>query len=718
MVLTMKKFKILAAIIIVTILSSCSGKDKIDISQNWKMKIDPWFSNYQNNKQFLLFDFDDSKWENQKMLPASLTLEKGKKIIWLRKKVIIDSSLKETGAAIFLGKIWDAESTYINGIRIGQSGRTYPEFHSDWNSSSWHYIPDEIINWDAENIIVISQFTNQQSNFNGTPYISDVMTVKVHVFWHKFLSEYLTMTFGIITLLLGIGTFFSFIFSKTGRITNLYFILMSFLWTILTVHFWLPDFSPLTWHMQDQFFYILAALMIALIYFYLEKSLEIKILTGRIIIVIYIIFITALSLTSTIDDPLTGWRFDFMAPLGLIGQILWGVVIFKSIIRKNKEAVFMLFGYILFVAAMIHDGLMMNRIILSPLFLTNIAYPALLLSFAFIQLRRVKILATDLSISQVQIEKNNQNLNQIFKNVLNSTDNLIHISESVDSTSKSLAQEMQNQKNSLENSSAIFEELQASIESIASNATTQEQKVIKNTNLLEDYAAALSQITEASMAAAKKGAESRKNTDAINERLADVRDGMIKLKESSATIEEIAVIINDIAEKTNMLSLNASIEAARAGEHGRGFAVVAQEIGKLADGSVKQSKTIQTIVRNIVTYIEQDTNKILESSNAISEINQAVFSLQQASEGILSLCMRQEEMTKEIKINMHTILTGSNEISTATNEQNGGMKDVLCSFETLNVVMNLVNHNTNNIVQISNTLSKNIESLKEIVVIK
>ncbi|TAL37011.1 MAG: hypothetical protein EPN93_06170 [Spirochaetes bacterium] len=92
------------------------------------------------------------------------------------------------------------------------------------------------------------------------------------------------------------------------------------------------------------------------------------------------------------------------------------------------------------------------------------------------------------------------------------------------------------------------------------------------------------------------------------------------LKDESAKIEEISQTINDIADQTNLLSLNASIESARAGEHGRGFAVVADEISKLAERSMVSAKEISGIVHKSVEGISSASEQIDRTSQALRDI--------------------------------------------------------------------------------------------------
>ncbi len=92
------------------------------------------------------------------------------------------------------------------------------------------------------------------------------------------------------------------------------------------------------------------------------------------------------------------------------------------------------------------------------------------------------------------------------------------------------------------------------------------------------------------------------------------------LKDESSRIAEISGTINEIADKTALLSLNASIESARAGEHGRGFAVVADEISKLADGSIRSAKEISDIINMSVKRIIETSDQVFETADILKEI--------------------------------------------------------------------------------------------------
>ncbi|MGA1846601.1 methyl-accepting chemotaxis protein [Deferribacter abyssi] len=111
-------------------------------------------------------------------------------------------------------------------------------------------------------------------------------------------------------------------------------------------------------------------------------------------------------------------------------------------------------------------------------------------------------------------------------------------------------------------------------------------------------------------------------------------------------IESMTKKITDIADKTNLLSLNASIEAARAGEHGKGFAVVSDEIRKLADISGKVAKEIRNVIKKTTDSIAVFEKKFEKVSGNSLKVRS---DFKQLNESLINLTMSLEEISETTK---------------------------------------------------------------------
>ena len=133
------------------------------------------------------------------------------------------------------------------------------------------------------------------------------------------------------------------------------------------------------------------------------------------------------------------------------------------------------------------------------------------------------------------------------------------------------------------------------------------------------------------------------------------------LTESARKISEVVNLINDIAEQTNLLALNATIEAARAGEAGKGFAVVASEVKGLAIQSAKATEEISGQIAHVQTVSSQAAEAISAIGGTISEIDEVASTVASAVE-------EQSSVTAEITANMHEVSGGVTTITDSIRE--------------------------------------------------
>lgn len=103
-------------------------------------------------------------------------------------------------------------------------------------------------------------------------------------------------------------------------------------------------------------------------------------------------------------------------------------------------------------------------------------------------------------------------------------------------------------------------------------------------------------------------------------------EGIRNIENFYQSINDVIQIISDIADRVNLLSLNASIEAARAGEHGRGFAVVAEEISKLADGTATNVKQITDLINEGNLEVNRNRDMVMEMKGSFGLIMENITS--------------------------------------------------------------------------------------------
>lgn len=316
-------------------------------------------------------------------------------------------------------------------------------------------------------------------------------------------------------------------------------------------------------------------------------------------------------------------------------------------------------------------------------------------------------------------------IGSISRNIVLMFDNLRSIVRQIEQSSTTvsgnagtLADQTRQLKRSSDEISATMNDLSNAAMSQAGDTTTSANEVAKldglivrnlsDTENLRNNANEMDQVKNSGLAAIKDLIE---KTARSRESIAIVRAAMQQNNEQAQKIEATSQKINDIADQTNLLSLNAAIEAARAGDAGRGFAVVAEEIRGLAEETNSLTGEIGTIIQELLQKTA-DATQNMESMEKIFEEQER--SVGETKENFIQI----EQCLGSVQSSVNTLyesgndMTGSKEIivqmiegiSAASQENAAGSEEVLAAVETQDSVITDITGMTQNLSSVAEEL--------------
>jgi twitching motility protein PilJ len=248
--------------------------------------------------------------------------------------------------------------------------------------------------------------------------------------------------------------------------------------------------------------------------------------------------------------------------------------------------------------------------------------------------------------------------------------------ETTQGTALHLAEAAEHQAQEIAGASAAINEMAVTIDQVSSNAS--------------ESAA----VAERSVKIANTGAEVVQSTidgmDTIREQIQDTAKRIKRLGESSQEIGDIVSLINDIADQTNILSLNAAIQASMAGDAGRGFAVVADEVQRLAERSSAATKQIEALVKTIqsdtneaVISMEQTTAEVVRGARLAQDAGVALEEIETVSANLAELIQNISNAARQQAASAGHISNTMNVIQEITLQTSSGTTETAGSIGTL-----------------------------------
>lgn len=290
-------------------------------------------------------------------------------------------------------------------------------------------------------------------------------------------------------------------------------------------------------------------------------------------------------------------------------------------------------------------------------------------------------------------------------------DKLKEIVEDIAKSAEVLMKDGHELENMASQTSNTSDEVSRAVEEIAKGAIVQAEEIERATGLVSDMGEQIEQIagsiqelyhTSGEMQSAGKYAEDNMkqftvSNEQTNTAINKVAENVKKTDKSVNAIADALTLITDIADETNLLSLNASIEAARAGDAGRGFAIVASQIQKLAEESNSSASQISQIITtlsedsaNTLSVVDElgknlevQQEKLVDTLNRFNDVSGGIISSNESTEQI-------NKQASDCNESRNSVIDIIQDLSALSEENAASTQQTTASMEELNATINLL----------------------------
>ena len=271
------------------------------------------------------------------------------------------------------------------------------------------------------------------------------------------------------------------------------------------------------------------------------------------------------------------------------------------------------------------------------------------------------------------------------------------------------------------------QQISATIQQVAKGAGEQTRAVTESATVVGQMSSAIEQVatnaqsvSEASAEAARSAKEGSDTVGRAVKAVTRIREAIIpaaeKVKElgvKSSEIGNIVEVIDDIAEQTNLLALNAAIEAARAGEHGKGFAVVADEVRRLAERSSRATKEIANLISSVqagteqaVAAMDEGAMRVEEGSSLAAEAGASLQQILRAAEVANEQMQGISAAAQQMSASSMTVVRAIDNISSISEENAAAAEEVSAATEEMSAQVEEMAASAQSLAEMADSLKR------------
>jgi methyl-accepting chemotaxis protein len=596
--------------------------------------------------------------------------------------IYVDSDYMEENLSMYIGPFDMPVIIRLNDTVIYKKGLVYEidGAYSTGEVSAVHLpLCSGLLNYDKENTLIIEVFPQYEDSALPEIVIAEYRHNELKVFTKNLFNVRLVLAAQFLALLVALYYFFTFISRGCRDVRCIYFALFCVSFTLAYVNIGLSF---------DSNYYILLVILtrcfqMLCLGFYSLFIIESSGLFTRSkkaivsLILVYSLgcaaYIAIQSSKETINAAFSIIANIYLTPV-LVVCIL--VSLITIIVKRYIKFIPLLFATLIVVAASLRDmGALAEGIQpmfwFAPyafLFLVIVIYAILVIEEAGIYRKSQKI--------SVEIEEKNQSLGLLLNNILRVTQrsgvsnqkldtsisDAINIMTEYTEGNKQLDETILSQYELINGMiTRVSGRVKESVDKIPKAIESQKSIVEQTNNIMAVMDDDINQMTGDSITTSECANQLASLAVESRELVIESKKNMELISENSAFLGKLLESMDDISEKTNMLSFNASIEAARAGNTGKGFSVVSTEIRQLAE---KSRATLTESFSNIKAMMDTVQQGIQMSSNVTERLLTIIENSEKSSRMFDSITVNMKKQQGE----SHTIRTGMNELLTSTNQ--------------------------------------------------